>query len=107
MGGLGYGGTPLAYLIDLAAGKRVHDDSSAAVAVVPVDSVECSLTDDAVLALPDDLREAVTAWHCASSGTMDEVARRLGVVKTTLWRRLCHADMRIQEWFRDRRSAAQ
>jgi len=104
-GGLGYGGSPIGYLMDLAAGKRVHEDTDSAGSVVPVDSIECSITDDAVLALPDELRQAVTAWHCASHGTMDEVAGRLGVVKTTLWRRLAHADTRIQQWLGERRRA--
>jgi len=105
-GGLGYGGSPISYLMDLAAGKRVHEDTGGVGSFVPVDSIECSITDDAVLALPDELRRAVTGWHCASHGTMDEVARRLGIVKTTLWRRLAHADMRIQQWLRDRSKAS-
>lgn len=104
-GGLGGGGTVISYLMDLAAGKRVHEDDATPQAVVPVDSIECSITHEAVLALPDELRQAVVAWHCASHGTLEEVAKRHGMVKTTLWRRLAHADWRIQEWLRARRQA--
>lgn len=103
--GIGAGGSILGYLVDLAAGKRVHGDDSPPSSVVPVDNIECAITDDAVNALPCELRQAVVAWHCASHGTLEEVAARLGVIKTTLWRRLAHADSRIQEWLRERRKA--
>lgn len=102
---LGGGGSPIGYLMDLAAGKRVSGDDGCHGSMVPVDSIECSVTEDAVMMLPDDLRQAVIAWHCATSGTLDEVAARMGVVKTTLWRRLAHADHRIHAWLRDRRRA--
>ncbi|MGS1116886.1 hypothetical protein [Castellaniella sp. UC4442_H9] len=63
-----------------------------------MDNIECSRTNQAVQALPMELRRAVGAWHGARSGTLDEVARRLGVVRGTLHRRLCQADQRIAEW---------
>lgn len=100
----GSGGSWLAYLVDLAAGRRVHDDGQSYAAVVPCDEIECSRTDEAVKALPLDLRQAVSAWHCATSGTLEEVARRLGVVRGTLHRRLCQADLRIAEFLVDRRN---
>lgn len=105
-GSMGGGGSVIGYLMDLAAGKRVHEDDGSAQSVVPVDSIECSITHEAVLALPDELRQAVVAWHCASSGTMEEVAKRHGMVKATLWRRLAHADWRIREWLRARQTAS-
>lgn len=71
-------------------------------AFVPVDSVECSVTDEAVRSLPVDLREAVRAWHCCKEGTLDMVAHDLGIVRGTLHRRLCQADRRIAAWLRDR-----
>ncbi|MGE4370944.1 MAG: hypothetical protein AB7E12_14840 [Burkholderiaceae bacterium] len=104
--GIGAGGSILGYLVDLAAGKRVHDDDAPPSSLVPVDNIECAITDDAVNTLPPDLRQAVVAWHCASHGTLDEVAGRLGVVRGTLHRRLCHADSRIQDWLRERRKVA-
>ncbi|MFC3336919.1 hypothetical protein [Paracandidimonas soli] len=104
-GGGGGGGSVLGYLVDVAAGRRVDGDADSPRSIVPVDSIECSITDDAVMALPDELRKAVKAWHCASSGTLDEIARELGVVRGTLHRRLCHADIRIREWLRARRKA--
>ncbi|WP_417252757.1 hypothetical protein [Castellaniella sp.] len=101
-GGLGGGGSTLGYLMDLAAGRRVGSDDGHG-STVPVDSIECSLTDDAILALPQDLQQAVRAWHLARTGTLEEVARRHGIVKTTLWRRLGQADHRISEWLAKRR----
>lgn len=88
----------LAYMVDLAAGRRVHDGDRSYGCEIPVDNIECSRTNQAVNALPMELRQAVGAWHGARSGTLEEVARRLGIVKTTLWRRLGQADHRIAEW---------
>lgn len=90
--------SPLGYLMDLAAGRRVSGEDDSYGSRVPVDDIECSVIDDAIMELPNDLRQAVVAWHCATSGTLEEVAERVGIVKTTLWRRLAQADHRINEW---------
>lgn len=97
--GSGGGGSmhPLARLME---GEEGGSDGFRA--FVPVDSVECSVTDEAVRALPADLREAVRAWHCCKEGTLDMVARDLGIVRGTLHRRLCQADQRIAAWLRER-----
>lgn len=94
------GGGGLHPLARLMEGEEAGSDGFRA--FVPVDSVECSVTDEAVRALPVDLREAVKAWHCCKEGTLESVARQMGVVKTTLHRRLCQADLRIAEWLRAR-----
>ncbi|MBN9475393.1 MAG: hypothetical protein ABS43_01725 [Bordetella sp. SCN 67-23] len=99
------GGSTLAALVDVAAGRRVFGSSEPPRAYVPVDAIECAITHEAVQTLPAELREAVAGWHCARTGTMEEVARRLGVVKTTLHRRLCQADIRIAEWLKARTKA--
>jgi len=101
-GGGGRSDSWLAHMVDMAAGRRVHDGDRTYGCEIPVDNIECSRTNDAVKALPLDLRQAVGAWHGARTGTLDEVARRLGVVKTTLWRRLAQADRRIAEWLATR-----
>lgn len=101
-GGVGRSGSTLGYLMDLAAGRRVGSDDGRG-STVPVDSIECSLTDDAILTLPQELQQAVRAWHLARTGTLEEVARREGVVRGTLHRRLCQADARIAAWLFSRR----
>ena len=104
--GSGYMGSsthPLARLMDWKSGKRVTVSGQGGFsAYVPVDVIECSLTDDAVSCLPDALRQAVRAWHTCKGGTMDSVANDLGVVRGTLHRRLCQADIRIRDWLLDR-----
>lgn len=91
--GGGGGGTTISYLMDMAAGRRVSGDTVYE-CVVPVDEIECSRTDAAVRQLPVELRQAVSAWHCGTD-TLEACARRLGVVRGTLHRRLCQADMRV------------
>ncbi|GAA5231764.1 hypothetical protein GCM10025795_02460 [Verticiella sediminum] len=73
---------------------------------VPVDALECARTDEAVRALPTELRQAVGAWHGTASGTLDAVAHGLGIVRGTLHRRLCYADQRLAEWFAARVAAS-
>ncbi len=97
----GYGSTSIAALMDLASGRRVWDSSDGVPrSFVPVDAIECERTDRAVRSLPAELREAVEAWHVMREGTLDSVARRLGIVRATLHRRLCQADIRVHEWLR-------
>lgn len=94
---------PLARLMEWKSGKRVSVSGEGGFsAYVPVDEIECSLTDEAVSALPDVLRQAVRAWHTCQGGTLETVAFDLGVVRGTLHRRLCQADIRIRDWLVDR-----
>lgn len=107
--GRGGGGHPLAMLMDLHSGRRVTTSSSFSLrTTVPCDAIECDRTDQAVKSLPMELRQAVHAWH-GDIGTLDGVAKRLGIVRATLHRRLCQADQRIAQWLADhkpRRSTA-
>ncbi|APX75092.1 hypothetical protein DXK93_01585 [Achromobacter sp. K91] len=92
------GGSVLAQLADAVGGgaKRSY---------VPVDSLECEITDRAVAGLPKELKDAVLVWH-TSEGTMEGIAQEIGISKITLQRRLAHADKRIDEWFSRRRDLA-
>ncbi|SAI58966.1 Uncharacterised protein [Bordetella ansorpii] len=94
---------PLARLMD---GVAPGDDDCrpAPSARIPINEIECGLTDRAVRALPTELKAAVTVWHAGTARTMEHAARELGVVKTTLWRRLAQADLRIAEWLREYRA---
>ena len=96
----GSGQSWLATMVDIMNGQRVWSNAGPVRCYVPVDSIECSITDQAVMALPIDLRKAVVAWHgCLyQDGTLDSVSRELGVARGTLHRRLCQADMRVLEW---------
>jgi hypothetical protein len=105
--GSGGGGAshPLARLMDWKAGRRVTASGDGGFnALIPMDEIECSLTDDAVQALPAELQQAVRAWHCAREGTLETIAAQLFIVKTTLWRRLAQADQRIDTWLTERRT---
>lgn len=73
---------------------------------VPVDSLECELTDRAVASLPRELKDTVLVWH-TSEGTMEGIAEEMGISKITLQRRLAHSDRRIDDWFRQRRQMAE
>lgn len=68
---------------------------------VPLDEIECSITDDAVRALPIELRDAVTTWH-TSEGTLESTAEQLKICRMTLCRQLRHADERLSEWLATR-----
>lgn len=95
---------PLARLMDWKSGRRVSLSGEGGFgAYVPVDEIECSLTDEAIATLPDVLRQAVRAWHTCQGGTLESVAFDLGVVRGTLHRRLCQADKRLSDWFMERR----
>ncbi|WP_313369181.1 hypothetical protein [Achromobacter animicus] len=95
-----FGGSVLARLADAVAQggrKRSH---------VPIDNIECGITDDAVARLPQELKAAVLTWH-TSEGTLEGIAEELGITKITLQRRLAQADLRIDEWFRARKALAE
>lgn len=103
--GGGGGSHPIARLMDWKAGRRVTASGDGGFdSTVPVDEIECSLTDRAVQALPPVLQEAVRAWHGAREGTLDTIAGQLGIVRGTLHRRLCQADVRIYTWLNERRN---
>lgn len=94
---------PLARLMDWASGHRADAGPTGPMrAYVPVDHIECAATDEAIRSLPDDLADAVRAWHGTQSGTLDSVAAQLGIVRGTLHRRLCQADRRVTEWLHER-----
>lgn len=99
----------LATMVDIMNGQRVWSNTGPVRCYVPVDSIECAITDKAVMALPDDLRKAVVAWHgCIyQDGTLDTVSRELGIARGTLHRRLCQADIRVVEWLDEDRKRKQ
>lgn len=93
------GGSVLARLADAVAQagrKRSH---------IPIDDIECGLTDSAVSHLPKELKVTVHTWH-TSEGTLEGIAGELGITKITLQRRLAQADRRIDEWFKARKERA-
>ncbi|MFY3130679.1 hypothetical protein ACOTF1_06590 [Achromobacter ruhlandii] len=73
---------------------------------VPINGLECELTDRAVASLPRELKDTVLFWH-TSEGTMEGIAEEMGISKMTLQRRLAHSDRRIDEWFRQRHQMAE
>lgn len=97
-GTTGAGTSVLGRLADAANGVKFSSR-------VPVNELECSLTDQAVSALPPEYKDAVKGWH-TSDGTLEDVARHLGIVKRTLQRRLARADAMLAEWFNDRKERA-
>jgi len=101
--GMGGGAAhPLARLMDWASGRRVTTGPTGPMrAFIPVDHIECAITDAAIRALPKDLSDAVRAWHGTQSGTLESIAAELGIVRGTLHRRLCQADARAAEWLRE------
>ncbi|MNX11310.1 hypothetical protein D3C86_410700 [compost metagenome] len=95
-----FGGSVLARLADsVAQGGRRRSH-------VPIDNIECGLTDSAVTRLPNELKAAVLTWH-TSEGTLEGIAEELGITKITLQRRLAQADRRIEEWFKARKERAE
>lgn len=62
--------------------------------VVPFDDLECCDTDKAVCALPPPLKETVIEYY-TRVGTAETTARRLGVSKMTLFRRIDQAHIQI------------
>ena len=62
--------------------------------LVPLNDLECCDTDKAVCALPDDLRVAVIEYY-TRIGTAETTARRLGIAKMTMFRRIERAHWHI------------
>lgn len=66
---------------------------------------EAIVTDQAVAALPPALKAAVRASYLDGIGNSKAgIARRLRISERTLHTRLCHADLRIEQWL-DARNA--
>jgi predicted DNA-binding protein (UPF0251 family) len=62
--------------------------------LVPLNDLECCHTDKAVCLLPDDLRLVVMEFY-TRIGTAETTARRLGIDKSTLFRRIDRAHIHI------------
>lgn len=65
-----------------------------ATAQVPLNDLECWATDRAVCALSADLKAAVVEFY-TRTGTADTTAKRLGISKATLFRRIDQAHCAI------------
>lgn len=58
--------------------------------------------DRAIASLPPELKRAVIAAY-TWDGNLETISQKLSITRATLHRRLCHADLRIDEWFVQRR----
>lgn len=74
---------------DVRAGMRRFD---------PTEDASALETDQAIASLPYELKAAVL-YSYTYDGGIDLTAKRLGITRATLHRRLCQADLRIAEWF--------
>ena len=74
---------------DVRAGMRRFD---------PLEDCTALDTDRAIASLPDTLQKTVV-WSYTYDGGKDLVALRLHITRATLHSRLCHADIRIAQWF--------
>lgn len=72
-------------------------DGPAFVDYTPSLEFECIETDMAIASLPMDLKRMVVAVYTWDGG-LDVVVSKLGVTRQTIHRRLCHADVRIDEF---------
>jgi DNA-directed RNA polymerase specialized sigma24 family protein len=69
---------------------------------------EAILTDQAVAALPPQLKAAVRASYLDGIGNSRAgIACRLHISERTLHNRLCHADLRLDQWHEARDAKAQ
>lgn len=68
--------------------------------LVPFNDLDCCEMDRAVCALPVDLKLVVTEVYCRV-GTTESVARRCGVSRMTLHRRLDRAHWLLLGWLND------
>lgn len=59
--------------------------------------------DQAVAALPKDLSKTVIAFYTWEGG-MSVVSKKLCLTRATVHRRLCHADIRIDDWLLTRKA---
>jgi hypothetical protein len=95
-GGLGYP-KQCAFLRLAAHGTRAGN-------VIPIDSVDASITDDAVKALQDTHAHLyITLRHVYLAGIgIEETARRVGRARSTVIAQLGQADQQLALWFGER-----
>lgn len=97
---LGYAGVKWG---DSQAGRHGYRE-----AVIPINAVEASETDTAVMQLqPGGTRLAVEVFYCGSGGVADK-AQQLGIAEATLHKRLADAHHQLAEHWRaqqDKRAA--
>lgn len=74
---------------DVRAGMRRFD---------PAEDASALETDRAIASLPSDLNATVVFAYTYDGGP-ELTAKRLGITRATLHRRLCQADIRMAEWF--------
>lgn len=84
--------------------REISGDATQLVEMNANQEAECVETDMAVASLPDELKLAVIAFYTWEGG-LGVVSEKLRVTRATVHRRLCHADIRIVDWFELRRSA--
>ncbi len=63
--------------------------------LVPLNDLECCQTDKAICALPDELRDTVIEFYTRRAGTVETIAKRLGISRATLFRRIDQAHSHI------------
>ena len=99
-GALGY---PRQSVFSRLAGKGTRAE-----AVIPIDSVDASLTDDAVNALRWDKPHLYLTLQCiyVQGREIAETARRLGKAPSTIKAHLEQADQLLAIWFRERADRA-
>lgn len=83
---------------------RLAAHGTRAEAVIPIDNVEASITDDAIQALRlshSHLHLTLTCVYLMGR-SQQETANHLGVVRSTVIAHLARADAQLAVWFRDR-----
>lgn len=103
----GYGGykSPLSAVRD--GGFGTHESKSKPPAMRPLDTYAARETERAIETLPINLRQTVHAWYRRAEVlglrgrlmTMEEVARNLGIRKSSLHNRLCQVDVLLRRVF--------
>jgi hypothetical protein len=70
-------------------------------AIIPVDDAEASITDQAVMTLPSELRRTVEVMYVHPGGVATKL-ELLAIARPTLYARLDAADRLIASWLGDR-----
>jgi hypothetical protein len=96
-GGIGYASAQLGLSAGGSSGYRE--------AVIPVWDNEAAVTDQAVQALDESLREVIEASYLPPAGTVVAVAHALDIAVRTLHQRMERAFMALRIWFAERESA--
>ncbi|KGP00559.1 hypothetical protein JT27_15700 [Alcaligenes faecalis] len=78
--------------------REVSGDAVGLVELSAEQEAGCVEIDMAVAKLPAELKQAVFAFYTWQGG-MGVITEKLRVTRATIHRRLCHADLRIVEWF--------